>query len=156
MAPPLAHYRELWWHPDGTLAVGDRLLIFNRLTNTLVPLFADVGGVTPVPNPVTIGPGGVLDFYADAGDYWFYAPGFNSRYVLELDPDVDVIWPVTYRHTQAAPSSVWSITHGLESEPAVQVVLAGEIVESEVTYQSQDALTITFSAPQTGRAYLRR
>lgn len=156
MAPPLAHYRELWWHPDGTLAVGDRVTIFHRLTATVVPLFSDVGGTIPVPNPAVIGPGGILDFYAEADDYWFYAPGFNARYVLELDPDVDVIWPVTYRHTQLVPATVWTITHNLQSEPAVQVVLSSEIVECEVTYPSQNTLDITFSVPQTGRAYLRR
>jgi hypothetical protein len=66
----------------------------------------------------------------------------------------DLRW-ITYRHVQEVPSTVWTITHGLGCRPSVTVVdSAGEVVEGEVVYLSDDAVRLTFSAAFGGEAYL--
>ena len=60
-----------------------------------------------------------------------------------------------YVHTQNAASASWTITHNLGKMPSVEVVDTGDnIVIGEVTYQSLNALIITFGAAFTGKAYL--
>ena len=57
--------------------------------------------------------------------------------------------------TQSSPSSTWNITHNLGRRPSVTVVdSAGSVVIGEVTYTSDNALTIQFSAGFSGQAYL--
>lgn len=63
--------------------------------------------------------------------------------------------PQAYVHEQDVPSSAWSITHGLGYHPNVSVVdSAGTEVVGLVKYTSTDTLTVTFSAPFGGKAYL--
>jgi hypothetical protein len=58
-------------------------------------------------------------------------------------------------HTQAVASAEWAITHNLNKYPAVTITdSAGDQVEGEVHYDSLNALTVKFSAPFAGRAYL--
>ena len=58
-------------------------------------------------------------------------------------------------HVQAAALATWSITHNLNKFPAVTVVDSGNNkVEGDVTYIDDDSLTISFSAPFGGKAYL--
>ncbi len=56
---------------------------------------------------------------------------------------------------QNSPSATWTITHNLGRRPSVTVVdSAGTVVIGEVTYTSDNALTIQFSAGFSGQAYL--
>ena len=60
-----------------------------------------------------------------------------------------------YVHTQSSAASVWSITHNLGKYPAVVVIdSAATSWEGDVAYTSTNGLTITFSAPFSGVAYL--
>jgi hypothetical protein len=60
-----------------------------------------------------------------------------------------------YVFTQSSPSATWNITHNLGRRPSVTVVdSAGTVVIGEVTYTSDNALTIQFSAGFSGQAYL--
>jgi hypothetical protein len=64
---------------------------------------------------------------------------------------------VTLRHvhTQASVSSRWEITHALGGRPSVTVVdTSGTVVIGEVTYNSNTSVTIEFTAPFSGFAYL--
>jgi hypothetical protein len=74
-------------------------------------------------------------------------------------------WPTTFFynagatlrhvHTQASVSSKWEITHTLGGRPSVTVVdSSGTIVIGEVTYNSDIAVTIEFTSPFSGFAYL--
>ena len=67
------------------------------------------------------------------------------------------MWPSTFRWVQAAPAAVWVINHGLNAFPSVNVLdpLNQELF-GQVDYVDDDTLTITFSSPETGVAYLRR
>jgi hypothetical protein len=60
-----------------------------------------------------------------------------------------------YTHEQAVASDTWVIPHFLGYFPAVTVIdSAGDEVEGAITYTNQNTVTITFSAPFTGTAYL--
>jgi hypothetical protein len=60
-----------------------------------------------------------------------------------------------YVFNQNNPSATWTITHNLGRRPSVTVVdSAGTVVIGEVTYTSDNALTIRFSAGFSGQAYL--
>ena len=57
--------------------------------------------------------------------------------------------------TQATPSSTWTVTHNLGKFPSVSVVNSSKaIVYGNVNYINTNELTITFSAPFSGQAFL--
>ncbi len=57
--------------------------------------------------------------------------------------------------TQAAPITVWNITHNLGKFPSVSIVDdAEEQVQAQVDYIDNNSLTVTFTAPFSGKAYL--
>lgn len=60
-----------------------------------------------------------------------------------------------YIHNQNIPSALWDITHNLASFPAVTVIdSAGGTVIGDVSYVSQNRITITFSGAFSGQAFL--
>lgn len=60
-----------------------------------------------------------------------------------------------FTHTQSTPASVWNVVHGLPWEPNVTVVVGGEEVEADVLRNlGPTTVSIVFSTPQTGFAYL--
>lgn len=61
----------------------------------------------------------------------------------------------SYTHTQSSAASSWVVTHNLNRYPSVSVVdSSGNLVTGEVRYTSVNSVTITFSAPFSGTAYL--
>lgn len=61
----------------------------------------------------------------------------------------------TYIHIQSESVSTWEIEHELNRFPSVEVVdSAGSVVVGGIQYIDEDNITITFSAPFTGKAYL--
>lgn len=154
---PLARYREQYWYPDETLAVGQKLHVFPRTSNVHAQLYADSLGATPLANPVTTDANGFADLWVENGDYWGYINGQAFYLIIDLDPNLTHVWPSTFRWEQAAPATVWAIQHGLNSFPDVSVLdTSNEQVFGEVDYVDDDNLTITFGAPQAGTAFLRR
>ena len=60
-----------------------------------------------------------------------------------------------FTYIKSTPDSVWEITHDLDKYPSVTVVdSAGSVVMGDITYTSKSALTVTFSAAFSGKAYL--
>ena len=60
-----------------------------------------------------------------------------------------------YVHTQAVPAASWSITHNLGKYPSVSIVdSANSEVIGEVVYNTNNQLTVSFSAAFSGKAYL--
>ena len=58
-------------------------------------------------------------------------------------------------HTQSSASSTWNVTHELGGRPSVTIVdSAGTVVVGDVVYNSNTSITVTFSAPFSGFAYL--
>lgn len=61
----------------------------------------------------------------------------------------------TYVYTQTVTASSWEIEHNLGRFPSVEVVdSAGSVVVGDIVYFNENNITITFSAPFTGKAYL--
>lgn len=61
----------------------------------------------------------------------------------------------TYIHNQAVSSSHWVVTHNMGFFPSVSVVdSGGNMVVGDVTYISEDQISIDFSASFGGKAYL--
>lgn len=154
---PLAPYRERYWYPDETIAVGQQLHIFPRLSNVHALLYADQAGTIPLANPVTTDANGFVDLWVENGDYWGYINGQAFYLIIDLDPNLTHVWPSTFRWEQTAPATVWVIAHGLDSKPAVSVISpSNEQLFGDVAYIDDDNLTITFGSPVDGTAFLRR
>lgn len=67
----------------------------------------------------------------------------------------DVAELVSYRHTQSAVSDLWVVNHNLNFHPNVTIYDSGEsMVEGTVTHINAVSLTISFSDPISGKAYL--
>lgn len=61
----------------------------------------------------------------------------------------------TFEFNQVTAAAIWEITHNLGKYPSVTVVdSGGNVVIGDVEYTSVNALTCTFSAPFSGKAYL--
>lgn len=61
----------------------------------------------------------------------------------------------TYIHDQLQTSATWLIQHDLERFPSIEVVdSAGTVVVGGIQYVDENNVTITFSSPFTGKAYL--
>lgn len=60
-----------------------------------------------------------------------------------------------YTHTQGPAASVWVITHNLGKFPDITVFdSAGDECDGDVVHNSLSQVTVTFSAPFSGVAYL--
>lgn len=69
--------------------------------------------------------------------------------VVNIPTDANFIF------NQSIPSTTWTITHNLGKFCSVEVVSASNIIKyGNVTYINSNSLTITFSAPFSGKAYL--
>lgn len=61
----------------------------------------------------------------------------------------------SFEFVQSIAQASWVIVHNLNRYPAVVAVdSAGDTVEGEVTYDSRDQVTLSYSAPFGGRAFL--
>ena len=62
---------------------------------------------------------------------------------------------LSYTHTQSNATDQWVITHNLNKHPSVAVVdSGGNIVITEVRYDSANRLTVLFNSAESGKAYL--
>lgn len=112
---------------------------------------------------VLVGEGEPTDEIGQDGD--LYIDSDNGHY---YGPKADGAWPespfytpaeqtpsLRHVHTQASPSTTWVITHTLGGRPSVMVVdSASTVVIGEITYNSDTQVTLSFSAPFSGFAYL--
>ena len=76
-------------------------------------------------------------------------PASNEITIASLNDDANFVF------TQGIPSATWNITHNLGKFCSVTVVdTSKQIVIGDITYVNNNSLTITFSAPFSGEAYL--
>ena len=62
---------------------------------------------------------------------------------------------VSFTYEKQVPATVWSITHSLHFRPNIIVMDYGSNqVECDIGYVSLDQVTLTFSEPVAGYAYL--
>ena len=106
--------------------------------------------------------GNVGDIYIDTvtGDFygpkteagWPDTPFFTALSSATIDAAVLNDRKI---HTQSSASSTWNITHELGGRPSVTIVdSAGTVVVGDVVYNSNTSITVSFSAPFSGFAYL--
>ena len=76
-------------------------------------------------------------------------PASNEITIASLNDDANFVF------TQSIPSATWNITHNLGKFPSVSVVDNRlELMYGDVEYFNENSLTITFSAPFSGKAFL--
>jgi len=62
---------------------------------------------------------------------------------------------LTYTFNQDTPSTTWSINHALDKHPSVTIVdSSGNHIMGETLYNDSNNITLTFTAPFAGVAYL--
>lgn len=97
--------------------------------------------------------GRIGDYYIDTDSNTFWGPK-----TVEGWPGIPFYIPGTpqrHIHTQASPSSTWTINHTLDGYPSVMVVdSAATVVIGEVSYVSTSQVIVEFTAPFSGYAYL--
>jgi hypothetical protein len=153
----LARYTEPYWYPSGVLAAGVAYHVFPRASNVHASLFQDAAGTIALPNPGVTDGVGVIDFYVATGDYWLFINSQSFGLIVDTDPDLTHVWPASYHWDQATGAAVWTITHELNAFPGVTTLDKNkDELFGEVSYVDANTLTITFSAPVAGDAYLRR
>lgn len=88
----------------------------------------------------------------DAGIYVIRSDGTLEKFGGESsggDGDKSFIF------TQATASSQWEIDHNLDKYPSVSIVdSGGNEVVGDVTYLTKNKLSVAFTAPFSGKAYL--
>lgn len=106
--------------------------------------------------------GNVGDIYIDTLTGDFYGPKTASGwpdtpfFTALISTTVDAaVLNDRHVHTQNAASSTWNISHVLGGKPSVTIVDSAEtVVFGEVLYNSNTSITVFFSAPFSGYAYL--
>lgn len=141
--------------PSGEPAADYTVAVRPRGSNQLARIFTDNTGGTPTDNPLTTDEFGTGTFYAAPGDYVSVIAGTLFDY--RIDPSfTDPVWSGLWVHNQTTASSTWSVTHRFGAFPHVNVTVSNGAVQADVAYPDDESTTITFGAPVTGVAYLRR
>lgn len=93
------------------------------------------------------------DIYIDTDTGYFYGPKTDGEWGGV--PFYTANSTQRHVHTQASASATWTITHLLGGRPSVTVVdSAGTVVVGEIRYDSNTVVTVLFTAPFSGYAYL--
>jgi hypothetical protein len=121
-------------------------------------VYADQDGVTLIaPGNRLTTADGIFECWLAAGLYqwWSSYQGVSSEpQWIEVGPSAGG-GDKNYVHAQGTGASSWSVSHNLGKYPAVDVVdNANSVLLPDVRYDSPDALTLTFGAPVSGKAYV--
>lgn len=96
------------------------------------------------------------DFYIDTVAHAIYGPKGTGGWGAPT-PLIGPMGPpgLDLEFDQAAPADTWVIAHGLGYRPNVSIQdSAGTVVLGDVFHDSDDQVTVRFSAPFSGRATL--
>lgn len=154
---PLIKYSQFFFNPGGGEAAGVPMRVTLTGGNQLTRLFADKAGTQPLENPLPTAtdPAGLLSFYAPPGDYTVWFAG--QAWPLPVDEDeTDPAWPGLFIHHQISPAAVWTIDHWFGVRPSVSLLVGGQETNADVAHPDENTTIVTFGAPQTGTAHLRR
>jgi hypothetical protein len=141
------------------------LTVLNRhaTANQIIVVDKHSGGVGyNLTGPFPLAPGDSLQYIDTRGFFCINAQG-QEKFVGATGPTglPGATGPTgpgastTYTFTQGSPSLLWTVTHNLGRWPAVSVVdSSGSEVDGDTLYIDSNNLTIGFSAPFSGLAYL--
>lgn len=152
---PLVKYSQYITYPDSSPAANRLQRVYLLGGNVDVPLFADKPATVPLTNPLMTDGDGLMEFYAAPGSFITELAGDIFHFLV--DPaETDAAWPGTFVHTQAVAATVWTVEHHIGAPPSVEVLIGTQRVEATIDHPDDETTVITFSAPQTGTAFLRR
>jgi hypothetical protein len=107
------------------------------------------------PIVIGIGQGGARGAQGVQGTQGIQGQSIQGAQGIQGTAGNTVVGAISYTHVQNAVSSSWYITHNLGFYPNITVVdSGGTIYEGEIDYVSENAVTLTFSAAFSGKAYL--
>lgn len=94
--------------------------------------------------------------YPDMSGFWMIWNVKTHQYELsDIPVPTEGGGDKTYVHTQNIAAATWIIQHNMYKYPSVSVVDSAENqVVGDVEYTTLNSLTITFTAPFSGKAYL--
>lgn len=151
----LVQYHLMLFFPGGNPAAGASIGVSMDGSNVAPLMFADAGATIPVTSPITADGMGNIDFYAPPGLYLAELSGAWFR--IPVDPGFGApVVPDVWVHTQTVVATVWTIDHWFQTKPSVSIDVGTAEVHSSVQHPSLTQTVITFSAPVSGAAYLRR
>jgi hypothetical protein len=151
--------------------VNSQSLQFNRYSDSLVNFYSNplIGSVVLLSQADKISNWGVFQWTGVTQNVTFpemyditltYVSGPGSfidtkDYLLSiLTYNVSASNDKNFVYTQATPASTWVVTHNLNKYTAVSVVDSNDIeVYCSVDYDSLNTVTLTFSAPFSGKAF---
>lgn len=86
-------------------------------------------------------------------------PGVNQKTMILVQQDggtVNITWADTnYVHDQQVAASSWVINHNLGKFASIHIVdTAGDEIIGEVTYNTINRITVTFTSQVSGKAYI--
>ena len=152
---PLIKYTRYISYPTGNPAANTPVAVWLLGGNVLVPLFADKAGTIPLANPVTTDQDGLVSVYAAPGPLTVELAG--QVFALLVDAgETDDAWPGVFVHEQDTPASVWTVEHHFGVEPTVDSLVSSLSTAAEVSHPDTETTVITFAAPTSGVAHLRR
>lgn len=68
----LARYTDTYWYPSGQIAGNVPASIFPASSSAPAALWANSAGTIPLTNPLPTTGTGLLDFWAESGEYWIH------------------------------------------------------------------------------------
>lgn len=106
----------------------------------------------------------LLSYVQDPLNLFFYTATFkfvSGNGTIEQDQDYFVSLldleggDKTYEHSQDVASNEWNVSHNLNKNPSVTVVISNGVQGyANVEYINKNNLTITFAGDETGKAYI--
>lgn len=138
----LTRYTDTFWYPSGVIAGNVPARVFPKTSIALAPLWTDVTGTVPLPNPLLTTGTGVLDFWAESGEYW-----------VHLDTET---FPITVGMSQeqadlsTGTASGGQLTANALDPTAVDIgAVDGYVVNYSAGGQAEPVITRVKTAPQT-------